>query len=471
MSDFLDGDATDQLAALRAGEISARELLLAAVERADLTARDVNAVVSRDVERALREADIADEQRARGDELGVLAGLPMTVKDTLDVEGLPGSAGLKALLNRTAVDACVVDRVRKAGAIVWGKTNTPVNAGDWQTYNALYGTTNNPLDKTRTPGGSSGGSAAALAAKITALEIGADIAGSVRIPASYCGVFAHKPTFGFVSQRGLVPPAVRAADIDLAVVGPMARSARDLQLLYNAIADRPDATRKPTTLRALRVGLWIEEPAFVLDREVYETISAFAERLSAAGSVVSPVDAPVPPDVLLSTYTMLLFAITGASLPPLASGFFEALRGPALFAKTMGAGPLSWAQGVLGYTARHRNWLAANETRAHLRDEAIAFFQYYDILICPCAPTVAFPHDHRPINWRTLSTSTGDRFSYLRMLEWSALATTCGLPATAVPAGLAPGGLPVGVQIIGPPGSDTFTMAVAEAIEDALQVT
>ncbi|MCA6320123.1 MAG: amidase [Phenylobacterium sp.] len=468
MADFLDRDATDQLAALRSGDISARELLLAAVERAERTA-DVNAVVSRDVERALREAKLVDEKRARGDEVGMLAGLPMTVKDTLDVEGLPGSAGLKTLLNRKAVDACVVERVRKAGAIVWGKTNTPANAGDWQTYNALYGVTNNPLDQTRTPGGSSGGSAAALAAGITALEIGADIAGSLRIPASYCGVFAHKPTFGVISQRGLVPPAVRAADIDLAVVGPMARSARDLQLLYNTIADHPDATRKRATLRTLRVGLWIDEPAFVLDHPVHDTIRAFAERLSAAGSVVSPISAPVPPGVLLSTYTMLLFAIMGASVPPLAGVLFEALRGPARVATAMGASPMSWAQGVLGYAARHRDWLAANETRAHLRGEMITFFQRYDILICPCAPTVAFPHDHRPINWRTLSTSTGDRFSYLRTLEWSALATTCGLPATAIPAGLAASGLPVGVQIIGPPGSDTFVIAVAEAIEKALQ--
>jgi len=437
VADFLDRDATDQLAALRSGDISARELLLAAVERAERTA-DVNAVVSRDVERALREAKLVDEKRARGDEVGMLAGLPMTVKDTLDVEGLPGSAGLKTLLNRKAVDACVVERVRKAGAIVWGKTNTPANAGDWQTYNALYGVTNNPP-------------------------------GSLRIPASYCGVFAHKPTFGVISQRGLVPPAVRAADIDLAVVGPMARSARDLQLLYNTIADHPDATRKRATLRTLRVGLWIDEPAFVLDHPVHDTIRAFAERLSAAGSVVSPISAPVPPGVLLSTYTMLLFAIMGASVPPLAGVLFEALRGPARVATAMGASPMSWAQGVLGYAARHRDWLAANETRAHLRGEMITFFQRYDILICPCAPTVAFPHDHRPINWRTLSTSTGDRFSYLRMLEWSALATTCGLPATAIPAGLAASGLPVGVQIIGPPGSDTFVIAVAEAIEKALQ--
>jgi len=372
VAEFLDRDATDQLAALRSGDISARELLLAAVERAERTA-DVNAVVSRDIERALREALLIDEKRARGDEVGVLAGLPMTVKDTLDVEGLPGSAGLKTLLNRKAVDACVVERVRKAGAIVWGKTNTPANAGDWQTYNALYGV-----------------------AGITALEIGADIAGSLRIPASYCGVFAHKPTFGVISQRGLVPPAVRAADIDLAVVGPMARSARDLQLLYNTIADHPDATRKRATLRTLRVGLWIDEPAFVLDHPVHDTIRAFAERLSAAGSVVSPISAPVPPGVLLSTYTMLLFAIMGASVPPLAGVLFEALRGPARVAIAMGASPMSWAQGVLGYAARHRDWLAANETRAHLRGEMITFFQRHDILICPCAPTVAFPHDHRP---------------------------------------------------------------------------
>ena len=169
MKDILSQDATDQLKALAALQISARELLEASVVRVDRLNPKLNAVVSRDLDRAYASARIIDERRARGESLGLLGGLPMTVKDTFDVEGLPASAGMKTLLDRTAEDAAVVAHVRLADAIVWGKTNTPVKASDWQTYNSLYGTTCNPWDLTRTPGGSSGGSAAALAAGMTAL--------------------------------------------------------------------------------------------------------------------------------------------------------------------------------------------------------------------------------------------------------------------------------------------------------------
>jgi Asp-tRNA(Asn)/Glu-tRNA(Gln) amidotransferase A subunit family amidase len=166
--DILCLDATDQLQALAALRISARELLEASVVRLDRLNPRLNAVVSRDLDHAYSTARMIDERRARGETLGLLGGLPMTVKDTFDVEGLPASAGVKALLDRTSEDAEVVARVRSADAIVWGKTNTPVHADDWQTYNSLYGTTSNPWDLTRTPGGSSGGSAAAVAAGITA---------------------------------------------------------------------------------------------------------------------------------------------------------------------------------------------------------------------------------------------------------------------------------------------------------------
>jgi amidase len=196
MYDILSLDATAQLEALSARKVSARELLEASVARTDAVNKDVNAVVVRDVGQALDAARDIDERRAKGKALGRLAGVPMTVKDTFDVRGMPASAGMRELLGRTVDDADGVARVRREGAIVWGKTNTPVKAADFQTYNALYGTTRNPWDLSRTPGGSSGGSAAALAARVTALEIGADIGGSLRFPASSCGVYAHKPTYG-----------------------------------------------------------------------------------------------------------------------------------------------------------------------------------------------------------------------------------------------------------------------------------
>jgi amidase len=172
MDDLLKRDATEQLAALNSRRVSAMELLKAAMARHEQTHAHLNAVVAVDLDRALEHARALDDLRANGAPLGVLAGLPMTVKDTLDVVGLPASSGLKHLRQRQAVDASAIRHAKHAGAVIWGKTNTPVMAGDWQTFNALYGTTNNPWDQARTPGGSSGGAAAALAAGVTALEIG-----------------------------------------------------------------------------------------------------------------------------------------------------------------------------------------------------------------------------------------------------------------------------------------------------------
>src|SRR5579859_2596986 len=248
-------DATDQLALLNKKKVSATELLKASLARHEKTHAKLNAVVAVDLDRALFHAKALDELRARGETLGLLAGLPMTVKDTFDVVGLPASSGLKHLRQRQAEDATAVALAKHAGVVIWGKTNTPVLAGDWQTFNGLYGTTNNPWDVTRTCGGSSGGAAAALAAGVTALEIGSDIGGSLRVPASFCGVYAHKPTWGMVSQIGHVPPAPGAlAERDLNVVGPMARSARDLRLLLSVLEAGAIAARAPAAfdLGALR---------------------------------------------------------------------------------------------------------------------------------------------------------------------------------------------------------------------------
>jgi amidase len=467
--DILSLDATGQLEELAALRISARELLGASVVRTDQLNPRLNAVVSRDLDRAYASARIIDERRARGESLGLLGGLPMTVKDTFDVEGLPASAGIKALRDRTVEDAAVVARVRSADAIVWGKTNTPVYAADWQTYNSLYGNTSNPWDLTRTPGGSSGGSAAAVAAGITALEIGTDIGGSLRIPASFCGVFAHKPTYGLVSQQGLVPPPGVAADLDLAVVGPMARSARDLRLLLSIIVEPSiPAQAPPAELKRLKVALWLDEPAFPLDPDIKATLDAFAQCLQNTGAIVDRIACPVSAERLLSTYTLLLYAIIGADLPWAERRLYELLRGPAKIARAMGANALSWAQSVLAYTARHREWLQANDARAQLSEVMRKFFTRFDVLLAPISPTAAFPHDQRAIRRRKLKFSDGHEIAYIEMLKWIALATVCGLPATAIPAGLNAQGLPVGIQIIGPRGGDVLTLAVAQAVDEQI---
>ncbi|HYG27455.1 MAG TPA: amidase family protein, partial [Caulobacteraceae bacterium] len=253
---LLDLDATDQLEALASGAVTSEALLRAALARNEQLKGRLNAVVVTDIDRALERAREIDAARAAGARLGPLAGLPMTIKDTLDVEGMPASAGVARFREREAADAEVVARVRAAGAVIWGKTNVPVMAADFQSYNRLYGTTNNPWDLERTPGGSSGGACAAVATGITALEVGSDIGGSLRTPASFCGVFSHKPTWGMVSQEGHIPPLPGVhVEPDLNVVGPMARSARDLRLLLSIISGPLAPAAPPAELKDLKVGL------------------------------------------------------------------------------------------------------------------------------------------------------------------------------------------------------------------------
>ena len=466
--DLLKADATAQLRALSNRSVGARELLDAAVARSEQVGTRLNAVVSRDLDAAHAYSDKIDAARVSGSPMPRLAGLPMTVKDTLDVEGLPASAGLARWLGLETKDAVAVANTRRAGAVIWGKTNTPVNAADWQTYNALYGTTNNPWDVKRTPGGSSGGSAAAVAAGITSLEIGADIGGSLRIPASFCGVVAHKPTYGLISQRGLVPPPGFAADLDLAVVGPVARSVRDLRLMLSVMSEKGVGDDvAPLRLNGMKIGLWLDEPSFPLDPEVRAVLSGLGKTLGSHGAEVELIQCPVGADRLMFVYTMLLFPVTNSNGPVLERALYEALRGPAQIARAMGARPLSWAQGILGATARHRDWLMANEERARMAAEMHDVFGRYDAILSPVSPTVAFRHDHGPLLARKLRFSNGRRIRYLEMMNWIALATVLGLPSTAIPAGLTAAGLPVGVQVIGPHGRDGHVLNVAEAIEAA----
>ena len=230
--------AVEMSAALKAKKVSAVELAQHAIDRIERHDARVNAVCVRDFDRGLAAARDADGALARG-EAKPLLGIPMTVKESFNVAGLPTTWGFPPQKDFIAQqDALAVTRVKTAGGVLLGKTNVPVGLGDWQSYNEIYGTTNNPFDLSRTPGGSSGGSAAALAAGYGALEMGSDIGGSVRSPAHYCGVYAHKPTFGLAPNRGHVAPPHPPLPFqrDLSVIGPMARGASDLALLLDVMA-------------------------------------------------------------------------------------------------------------------------------------------------------------------------------------------------------------------------------------------
>jgi amidase len=471
MDAILSLDASGQLAALSSGRISAAELLEATLRRRDEANGPLNAVVAVDLARARERARAVDDLRARGEAPGPLAGLPMTIKDTFDVEGLPASSGLEVFRHGRRPDAVAVARARQAGAVIWGKTNVPVMAGDFQTFNALYGTTNNPWDLTRTPGGSSGGAAAALAARITALEIGSDIGGSLRTPASFCGVYSHKPTWGLVSQIGHVPPKPgTVAERDLNVVGPMARSARDLRLLLSVLAAGPSSARgqAPPQLKGVRIGLWLEQPELVLDAPVKSVLEAFAKELAGQGAEVTPVTSPVDIAALLPAYRTLLGSLLAQDTPPAQLRRMQRVRGLAQLARRFGADAGSWAGLTLDYTASHLEWLAADEVRARAGAQARQLFGRFDAILAPAGPVAAILHDHRPFQQRQLVLSDGAKAPYLAMLGWIAFATACGLPVTTIPAGQTPAGLPVGAQLIGPRGGDSRTLAIAEAIETRL---
>jgi amidase len=460
---------TETARRIQSRQLSSRELLDHLLARVERSADALNAVVTLDVEGARRQADAADAALARGESTGPLHGVPMTIKDTLETAGMRTTAGFPPYAEHVpATDAVVVARLRAAGAIVFGKTNVPVLAGDWQSFNPVFGTTNNPWNVERTPGGSSGGSAAALAAGLTPLEVGSDIGGSIRVPAHWCGVYGHKPTHGILPCRGHVPgPPGALAEPDLAVVGPLARTAEDLELAVDLMAGPlPEdaagwrlelpAPRK-RRLQEFRVLAWLDDADYPVDASVRERLAAAVDSLRAAGVTVdegSPAGFRLAP--LAECYQRLLWPILMAGYP---EETFQALAAHAASAPADADGAME-RMARFG-TATHRDWLAADETRAQMRAKLAPTFEDYDLWLMPVNQVSAIGHDHlEPMTARTLEFAGGVR-PYVDLFAWISPATLLGLPATAMPAGLTAEGLPVGVQLAGPRLGDRTTMAFA----------
>lgn len=464
-------------AALRAGEVTSAELTdqaIALIERDD---KAINAICVPDFDRARAAARGADQARARGEDRPLL-GIPVTVKESYNVAGLPTTWGMPPHRNyMPAEDAVQVSRLKAAGAVVLGKTNVPLGLQDVQSFNDIYGTTNNPWDHGRTPGGSSGGSAAALAAGFGALSIGSDIAGSLRTPAHFCGVYAHKPTLGLAPTRGMVPPAVPAlpTDHDLAVAGPMARTARDLTLLLDVMAGPDPLTfgvahdlallpARHERLSDFRVLVLDEHPLIPTGSAVQAGVNRVADALVDGGAHVER-HSPLLPDLTEAAviYTQLLFSSSVARFPVEA---YEQLR--ALAAGLSADDQSLDAVRLRGMVFSHRDWVEANSRRELHRHGWRQLFAEFDAVVCPITPTPAFPHDHNP-DWRGRRIDIdGVEYPYLDQLVWAGLATMPGLPATAVPAGRSPEGLPVGVQLIGPMFEDRTPLRLAELLEQKI---
>lgn len=461
--------ATDLASQLRTRQIGCLELLdhyIARVERLDPR---INAVVVRDFERARAQARALD---ARSDRSAPLFGVPMTAKESFDVAGLPTTRGHLAAKDRPATASSIaVQRLEAAGAVVFGKTNVPVDLADWQSYNPVYGATSNPWNTAHTPGGSSGGSAAALAAGLTGLEIGSDIGGSIRVPAHYCGVFGHKPTWALCPTFG-DPATSAAAPTDIAVIGPLARSAADLDVALAAMAGRDPGegamrlvlpAPRVSSLRGMRVALWSQQPGHATDPEITRMLEDLGDRLEREGAVVSRTARP--PFDATEAYHLYLRLLDAAWSVRNTEEALEAKR--QALKKLRPDDMTADAIMVRCIDMPHRTWLQLNEQRAKFRRAWTAFFQDWDVLLCPPMATPALPHMQEGATSERHYTVDGRTIAYNDMLFWPGLTGGYHLPATVAPIGFSAAGLPVGVQIAGPVDGDRTTIAVAKLLEAA----
>lgn len=422
----------------------------------------VNAVVTLDSEGARARADAIDVARARGDALAPLAGTFLTIKDSLETAGMRTTCGAPQWASHVPErNAASVQRLVDAGCVVFGKTNVPIFTTDLQSYNLLFGATNNPWDLARTCGGSSGGAAVAVACGFTAFEVGSDIGGSIRIPAHFCGVYGHKPTFGLVPFRGHVPPPPGdLAEPDLAVVGPLARSADDLERALRVLAPSLRVIEK-RQMQELRVAVWLDDADFPLDDNVRTALESAIDRLAVAGVSVAPARPVTALRDIFDNYLRLLWPLTTAHLAPRAM-----LR---LMEAAQGRASDSWHAKLARYaSASHREWLAANEARTALRARCRDFFANHDLLLMPVGPVTAIAHDHSDdMMARTIDVNAERRW-YWEQMAWIALASAAYLPATVAPVGIAADGLPVGMQIVGPEHGDLATIDFARRMADVL---
>jgi amidase len=455
---------------IRERRIGCLELLDFTLARAERYNPALNAIIAWQVERARERARAADDALARGEVWGPLHGVPMTVKESFNLAGLPTTWGNPLWRDNIAADnAVVVDRLLAAGAVIYGKTNVPLMLMDSQSYNEVYGTTNNPWDLTRGPGGSSGGEAATLAAGLSALGAGSDIASSLRNPAHYCGVYGHKPSWGLIPMRGH-SAAGALTPTDISVVGPMARYAEDLALAMQVLAG-PDVLQQSAwrvelppprhrRLGAFRVAVWTDSPLCEIDASVGERFAAATAALARAGAAVDETARlPCADAEHHRLFMLLLRAATAARLSD------EDFAAQQRIAATVTPDDMSFrATMARGAAIDHRGWGKVNEARTRLRYAWRDFFRRFDVLLTPVAATAAFPHDHAPDRDRRTVPVNGTPKPYSDMIFWAGPASLCYLPATAAPLGLTASGLPVGLQIIGAEGEDLTTIEFARLL-------
>jgi len=395
-----------------------------------------------------------------------LHGVPLTVKDTIDTRGLRTTSGSR--LRATDVpdrDATVVARLKAAGAIILGKTNTPEMAIPYETDNPVFARTNNPHALGRTPGGSSGGEAAAIAAGLSAAGIGSDLSGSIRVPAHFCGIVGLNPTIGLVPMDGHTPSATGLLSVG-ASIGPMARTVADLSLLFRVIADRaqfqnskrgPESEPGVALLRGLRVAWYADDGVAPVTDETRAAIVAAANGLSDAGLEVSEAK---PPGVSQGSRLWIeLFSRAASDQLQESYQGREDEAGPLVSTLLRGPGLESDLQGKIG---KAEKVAAAVLERERLREELLRWMKTTPLILAPVGSTAAFEHGASRVE------VNGQSISVFRAFSYSQTFNVFGLPSAVVPAGHSAEGLPIGVQIVGRPFEEEMVLAAAAVIEETL---
>ncbi len=463
--------ATELARLLKARKISARELLDLCLDQYARHNEELNAVIVTDIDRARKAAAAADRRLRAGNPRGPFDGVPMTAKESFDWAGTPSTWGVPQLKdNIAATDAVALKRLTDAGAVMYGKTNVPLMLSDWQSFNDIYGTTSNPWDVSRAPGGSSGGSAAALASGMSAIEIGSDIGASIRNPAHYCGVYGHKPTWGVVPKRGQYLPGI-VHPTDISVAGPLARSARDLATMMKVLVgsdgaearavaiDLPPA--KQSSFKNFRVAVMLTDHMSEVDQPVQDMIAALAKFLERRVRKLSLTARPeFSTREAMDIYIALLRSATSRKQTD--KEFENNTEKVSAFAADDDS---YYAKMTRAYVMPHRSWLIANERRHQMRLLWDQFFDDWDVLLCPAAASAAFPHDHEGERHDRTIMVNGRKVPTTDQLFWAGYSGCFLLPSTVAPLGLTPQGLPSGVQIITRQYGDHTSIRFAELIE------
>lgn len=465
MSEELTAKSATELAKLiRAREVSPVEVVEAYLRRIERLNPALNAIVTLSPQ-ILDLARAAESDLINGKQVGPLHGVPVTVKDTIDTEGLRSTSGSRLRMNQLPDrDATAVARLKAAGAIILGKTNTPEMAIPYETDNPVFGRTNNPHARHRTPGGSSGGEAAAIAACLSPAGIGSDLSGSIRVPAHFCGIVGLKPTTGRVPMDGHTPTANGLLSLG-ACIGPMARTTEDLALLFGVIADATPSghsnrasllPEEIATLHGLRVGWYVDDGVALVTDETRAAILSAAKILSDAGLEVGEAK---PPGISRGS-ALWIELFSRAATEQLREVYRgrEDEAGPQVLSLLRNPDEGADLQSKIG---RAEKVAAAVVERGSLREDLLLWMKTTPLILAPVGAVPAFEHGAQRLEVGSRSISVFRAFSYAQTFN------VFGLPCVAVPAGRSAEGLPIGVQIIGRPFEEGAVLAAAQVIEEA----